>query len=69
MEYLGGIQGPENGEFGSLGPLDLGFGVNWDGIHHDFDGQHVNLLDGFFFGVQQSGVNGGMGGGMGGSGI
>jgi hypothetical protein len=72
MEFLQGLQGTPNGELGSLdqGQLDLGFGINWDGMHHDFsEGQQVNILDGFFFGGPQSGMNGGgMGGGMGGGG-
>ncbi|KKA29636.1 hypothetical protein TD95_000675 [Thielaviopsis punctulata] len=43
-------------------PLNLGFGLNWDGIMcHDYsDGsaQQVNIFDNFFFGGQQQ--NGGM---------
>ncbi|PNH38834.1 hypothetical protein VD0004_g8024 [Verticillium dahliae] len=41
--------------------LDLGVGINWDNLHHDFsEGQQMNLFDGFFFGSQQngSGANG-----------
>ncbi|TEA21776.1 Positive regulator of purine utilization [Colletotrichum sidae] len=34
--------------------LDLGFGINWDNMHHDFsDGQQMNIFDGFFFGGNQ----------------
>jgi hypothetical protein len=69
MEFLQGLQGgAPNGEFAASmdqAQLDLGFGINWDGMHHDFsEGQQVNLFDGFFFGGQQGGMNGG--GGMGG---
>ncbi|KAL2200540.1 fungal-specific transcription factor domain-containing protein [Corynascus similis CBS 632.67] len=39
--------------------MDLGFGLGWEGLHHDFsDGQQLDLFDGFFFG-------GGSGGGGG----
>ncbi|KAI1436086.1 fungal-specific transcription factor domain-containing protein [Xylaria sp. CBS 124048] len=41
--------------------MDMGFGIGWEGIHHDFsEGQQVDLFDGFFFGAQQGGSNGGM---------
>jgi hypothetical protein len=40
--------------------MDMGFGMGWEGMHHDFsEGQQVDLFDGFFFGGQQGG-NGGM---------
>jgi len=40
--------------------IDLGFGMGWEGMHHDFsDGQQVDLFDGFFFGGQQGGATGG----------
>jgi hypothetical protein len=39
--------------------MDLGFGLGWEGLHHDFsDGQQVDLFDGFFFGGQQGGAGG-----------
>jgi len=70
LEFLQGL-GPAgaNGvpggdEFGGLeqAQLDLGFGINWEGGHHDFsDGQQINIFDGFFFGGQQGGLNGGGG--------
>lgn len=42
--------------------MDLGLGMGWEGLHHDFsDGQQVDLFDGFFFGGQQGG-GAGMGG-------
>ncbi|KLU86195.1 fungal specific transcription factor domain-containing protein [Magnaporthiopsis poae ATCC 64411] len=42
--------------------MDLGLGIGWEGMHHDFsDGnQHVDLFDGFFFGGQQGGSGGGL---------
>ncbi|AEO66862.1 uncharacterized protein THITE_2045084 [Thermothielavioides terrestris NRRL 8126] len=34
--------------------MDLGFGLGWEGLHHDFtDGQPLDLFDGFFFGGGQ----------------
>ncbi len=40
--------------------MDMGFGIGWEGMHHDFsEGQQVDLFDGFFFGAQQGG-NGGI---------
>lgn len=39
--------------------MDLGFGLGWEGMHHDFsDGQQVDLFEGFFFGGQQGGGTG-----------
>ena len=50
-----------------VGQMDLGFGIGWEGNHHDFsDGQQLDLFEGFFFGGQQGG--GGGGGGLGGGG-
>ena len=41
--------------------MDLGIGLGWEGMHHNFnDGQQVDLFDGFFFGGQQ-GAGGGHG--------
>ncbi|KAK4193696.1 positive regulator of purine utilization [Podospora australis] len=60
-----GTDGSGNGGFGVMGDtqMDLGFGLGWEGLHHDFsDGQQLDLFDGFFFGGQQ-----GAGGGAGGS--
>ncbi|KAL8285644.1 hypothetical protein RB597_002621 [Gaeumannomyces tritici] len=50
---------------GMTGPdtqMDLGFGLGWEGMHHDFNdgGQQVDLFEGFFFGGQQGGSGGGM---------
>lgn len=44
-----GVEEPQNGDFG--------FGLGWEGLHHDFsDGQQYDLFDGFFFGGQQGGA-------------
>lgn len=53
-----------------VGQMDLGFGIGWEGNHHDFsDGQQIDLFEGFFFGGQQGGSGGGGGGGgLGGNG-
>ncbi|KAF6843925.1 fungal specific transcription factor domain containing protein [Colletotrichum musicola] len=60
MDFFQSLQGNPNGEIGSTSgdgttpQLDLGFGINWDNMHHDFsDGQQMNIFDGFFFGGQQ----------------
>lgn len=62
----GGGSGIGNGGIDETGNVDLGMGLGWEGLHHDFsDGQQYDLFDGFFFGGQQSG-GGGMGGANGG---
>ena len=51
-----------NGFAGPDAQMDLGFGLGWEGLHHDFsDGQQLDLFDGFFFGGggQQGGMNDG----------
>ncbi|KAJ0309943.1 hypothetical protein COL5a_011945 [Colletotrichum fioriniae] len=60
MDFFQSLQGGNpNGELGGSGDvttpqLDLGFGINWDNMHHDFsEGQQMNIFDGFFFGGQQ----------------
>ncbi|KAK2063524.1 fungal-specific transcription factor [Colletotrichum caudatum] len=59
MDFFQSLQGNPNGELGGSGDvttpqLDLGFGINWDNMHHDFsDGQQMSIFDGFFFGSQQ----------------
>ncbi|KAK6828031.1 hypothetical protein PG987_011372 [Apiospora arundinis] len=51
----GDFNGDQNGE-----QMDLGFGLGWEGMHHDFsDGQQLDLFDGFFFGGQTGGGGGG----------
>jgi hypothetical protein len=50
-----GSSGDVNGDT----QMDIGFGLGWEGLHHDFsDGQQVDLFDGFFFGGQQGGAGG-----------
>ncbi|GAP82475.1 putative fungal specific transcription factor [Rosellinia necatrix] len=62
MDFLQNIQ-DQSGNDGFNNPdmqMDMGFGIGWEGMHHDFsDGQQVDLFDGFFFGGQQGG-NGSM---------
>lgn len=62
----GGMNG--GGGIDETGNVDLGMGLGWEGLHHDFsDGQQYDLFDGFFFGGQQGGGGGaGMGGSNGG---
>ncbi len=69
MEFLQSLNNGVNRVDGDLNQgdaqMDLGFGLGWEGMHHDFsDGQQVDLFDGFFFGGQQGGAGGaGAGGG------
>ncbi|KAI1505290.1 fungal-specific transcription factor domain-containing protein [Biscogniauxia marginata] len=68
MDFLQGLQDQPTSD-GINNPdmqMDMGFGLGWEGMHHDFsDGQQMDLFDGFFFGGQQGGGGGG-GGLMGG---
>ncbi|KAI5463331.1 fungal-specific transcription factor domain-containing protein [Mariannaea sp. PMI_226] len=60
MEFLQNLGGP-NGEYAGLDQSqnDLGFGMNWEGFHHDYaEGQQINPFDTFFFGGQQQNGNG-----------
>ncbi len=61
--------GMDGVDFGGLADtqMDLGFGLGWEGLHHDFsgEGQPLDLFDGFFFGGGTQGGNGGGGGGGG----
>ncbi len=65
-DFLQGLNGAAGGGFDMDGgvadaQLDLGFGLGWEGLHHDFsDGQQVDLFDGFFFGGQQGGTGAAM---------
>lgn len=63
MEFLQNFQDQSGGD-GFINPdmqMDMGFGIGWEGMHHDFsDGQQVDLFDGFFFGAPQGGGGGGM---------
>ncbi|KAI1201646.1 fungal-specific transcription factor domain-containing protein [Nemania serpens] len=62
MEFLQNFQDQSGGD-GFANPdmqMDMGFGIGWEGMHHDFsDGQQVDLFDGFFFGAPQGGGGGG----------
>ncbi|KAI1806153.1 fungal-specific transcription factor domain-containing protein [Daldinia bambusicola] len=58
MDFLQAIQDQPNadGVVNTDLQMDMGFGLGWEGMHHDFsDGQQVDLFDGFFFGGQQGG--------------
>ncbi|KAH7149973.1 fungal-specific transcription factor domain-containing protein [Dactylonectria estremocensis] len=60
IEFLQSLGATSNGDFGNLDQpqVDLGFGMNWEGLHHDgIEGQQINPFDTFFFGGQQ-GSNG-----------
>ncbi|KAI1339158.1 fungal-specific transcription factor domain-containing protein [Xylariaceae sp. FL0016] len=61
MDFLQNLQDQPSGD-GANNPdmqMDMGFGLGWEGMHHDFsDGQQVDLFDGFFFGGQQGGGGG-----------
>ncbi|KAI3331517.1 hypothetical protein HD806DRAFT_529302 [Xylariaceae sp. AK1471] len=63
MDFLQNLQ-DQPGADGFNNPdmqMDMGFGIGWEGMHHDFsDGQQVDLFDGFFFGGQQGGNGGSM---------
>ncbi|KAI1825331.1 fungal-specific transcription factor domain-containing protein [Xylaria intraflava] len=63
MDFLQHLQYNPNAD-GFVNPdmqMDMGFGIGWEGMHHDFsEGQQVDLFDGFFFGAQPGGNSGGM---------
>ncbi|KAM3499887.1 hypothetical protein MY10362_006890 [Beauveria mimosiformis] len=55
MEFLQTLGATPNGDFSTVdqAQLDLGFGINWEGMHNDFsEGGHINPFDTFFFGGQ-----------------
>ncbi|KAJ2990709.1 hypothetical protein NUW58_g2817 [Xylaria curta] len=56
MDFLQNLQ-DQSGSDGFQNPdmqMDMGFGIGWEGMHHDFsEGQQFDLFDGFFFGGQQ----------------
>ncbi|KAJ3480475.1 hypothetical protein NLG97_g8061 [Lecanicillium saksenae] len=72
MEFLQTLGATPNGDFSAVdqAQLDLGFGINWEGMHNDFsEGGHINPFDTFFFGGQPnsgSNNNGNSGNGTGG---
>ncbi|KAK2612567.1 hypothetical protein QQS21_001337 [Conoideocrella luteorostrata] len=56
MEFLHNLGATPNGDLNGVdhANLDLGFGMNWDGMHNEYgDGQQINPFDTFFFGGQQ----------------
>lgn len=69
MDFLQTLGAAPNGGFGAGDPaqVDLGFGMNWEGLPNEYgDNQQMNPFDTFFFGGQQSGGGGsGHNGGMG----
>ena len=83
LDFLNTLGAANNGGGDFVSPgigdqahLDLGFGMNWEGLANDYsEGQQMNPFDAFFFGGQQpgqgqgsDGTNGG-GGGCGGMGL
>lgn len=70
MDFLQNLGATPNGDFGGVDQqqLDLGFGMNWEGMPNDYgEGQQMNPFDTFFFGGQQgsgSGNGNGQNGGM-----
>jgi hypothetical protein len=61
MDFLNQVTGNGNGSLpdgvAENQNGDFGFGLGWEGLHHDFsDGQQYDLFDGFFFGGQQGGA-------------
>lgn len=64
---VGNTGGLDGVDFSGLADIqmDLGFGLGWEGLHHDFnDGQQLDLFDGFFFGGGPQQGGGGGGGGI-----
>ncbi|KAG5999671.1 hypothetical protein E4U43_001929 [Claviceps pusilla] len=56
MEFLHSLEAGPSGELSSADHEngDIGFGLNWDGLHNDVrEGQHIDPFDTFFFGGQQ----------------
>ncbi|KAG9259287.1 fungal-specific transcription factor [Emericellopsis atlantica] len=68
MDFLQSLgAAPNGGDMGSVdqAQVDLGFGINWEGLPNDYgDNQQMNPFDTFFFGAQQQG-GGGPNGNMG----
>lgn len=62
MEFLNNLGATPDGDINGVDQahMDLGFGMNWDGMHTEYgDGQQINPFDTFFFGGQQG--SGGVG--------
>ncbi|RYP02967.1 hypothetical protein DL764_005493 [Monosporascus ibericus] len=60
MDFLQGLQEQTSTDYTNPDlQMDMGFGLGWEAMHHDFsEGQQVDLFDGFFFGGQQGGLGG-----------
>ncbi|RYP75762.1 hypothetical protein DL771_002249 [Monosporascus sp. 5C6A] len=60
MDFLQGLQEQASTDYTNPDlQMDMGFGLGWEAMHHDFsEGQQVDLFDGFFFGGQQGGPGG-----------
>lgn len=61
MEFLHNLGATPEGDVSGVdqGNVDLGLGINWDGMHNEYgEGQQINPFDTFFFGGQQSGGGG-----------
>lgn len=58
MEFLQNL-GPAPSDFGTMDPMDLGFGLPWDRVNNDFgDGsQTLNPFEPFFFGAPSNSNN------------
>ena len=58
MDFLQGLQDSSDPNYTNNDvQMDMGFGLGWESMHHDFsEGQQVDLFDGFFFGGQQGGA-------------
>jgi hypothetical protein len=68
MDFLQNLGSSTNGEFANVdqSQVDLGFGINWEGIPNEYgDGPQMNPFDTFFFGGPPGSNGGGPGGGMG----
>jgi hypothetical protein len=54
MEFLGpgGMDGLHGAAMDGQAGLDLGFGLGWEGMDHDFsEGNQLDIFDGMFFGL------------------
>jgi hypothetical protein len=57
MEFLQNLGATPNGDLNGVdqGHMDLGFGMNWEGMHNEYgEGPQMNPFDSFFFGGQSS---------------
>jgi hypothetical protein len=57
MDFLGpgGVEGLHGAAMEGQAGLDLGFGLGWEGMDHDFsEGNQFDLFDGTFLGLSQA---------------